>query len=126
MEGPWRHSNLDAGAAMIIPVPVPLGGAVVVGEASITYLSGAQPAKSVPLKATIVRVRRLPPGHTSWCMEECMLFVVYCCIKAFPKTGKAHASCLADAVLRMTRGCSDLLLFVAVPGTGKGAQVGRA
>ena len=63
MEGPWRHSNLDAGAAMIIPVPVPLGGAVVVGEASITYLSGAQPAKSVPLKATIVRVRRLPPGQ---------------------------------------------------------------
>ena len=62
VEGPWRHSNLDAGAAMIIPVPVPLGGAVVVGEASITYLSGAQPAKSVPLKATIVRVRRLPPG----------------------------------------------------------------
>jgi len=58
VEGPWRHSNLDAGAAMLIPVPAPLGGVVVVGEASIAYLAGGQPAKSVALAATIVRVRR--------------------------------------------------------------------
>ena len=57
VEGPWRHNNLDAGAAMVIPVPLPLGGAVVVGEAVVTYIDGAQPAKSVPLKSTIVRVR---------------------------------------------------------------------
>ncbi len=68
MEGPWRHSNLDAGAAMLIPVPAPLGGVVVVGEASIAYLAGGQPAKSVALAATIVRVRphaRRPLGAAS-------------------------------------------------------------
>lgn len=64
IEGPWRHNNLDAGAAMVIPVPLPLGGVVVVGEAVVTYIDGAQPAKSVPLKSTIVRVRagRMQPG----------------------------------------------------------------
>ena len=64
VEGPWRHNNLDAGAAMVIPVPQPLGGAVVVGEAVVTYIDGAQPAKSVPLKSTIVRVRARP--HATW------------------------------------------------------------
>ena len=64
VEGPWRHNNLDAGAAMVIPVPQPLGGVVVVGEAVVTYIDGAQPAKSVPLKSTIVRVRagHMQPG----------------------------------------------------------------
>ena len=57
VEGPWRHNSLDAGAAMVIPVPLPLGGVVVVGEAVVTYINGAQPAKTVPLKSTIVRVR---------------------------------------------------------------------
>ena len=61
VEGPWRQNNLDANAAMVIPVPLPLGGVVVVGEAVIAYIDGAQQAKTVPLKSTIVRVR---PGRT--------------------------------------------------------------
>lgn len=67
VEGPWRHNNLDAGAAMVIPVPLPLGGVVVVGEAVITYIDGGQPAKTVPLKATIVRVRARAHGAWSTC-----------------------------------------------------------
>lgn len=57
MEGPLRHNNLDVGAAMIIPVPAPLGGVVVVGEAAVVYLAAGQPPKTLPLQATIVRVR---------------------------------------------------------------------
>jgi DNA damage-binding protein 1 len=30
VEGPWLQQNLDPGAALIIPVPAPLGGAIVV------------------------------------------------------------------------------------------------
>lgn len=55
-EGPWSHSNLDAGATMIIPVPAPLGGAIVVGESVITYFSKGE-LKTVPLEQTTVRVR---------------------------------------------------------------------
>ena len=68
VEGPWRHNNLDAGAAMVIPVPLPLGGVVVVGEAVTTYIDGAQPAKTVPLKSTIVRVRA---GHMDLGFHRC-------------------------------------------------------
>jgi hypothetical protein len=41
VDGPWQQPNLDGGASLIIPVPAPLGGAIVVGEQSIVYLNGA-------------------------------------------------------------------------------------
>ena len=58
-EGPLAHQNLDAGAAMIIPVPAPLGGAIVVGESVVTYFRTSAPhyQHSAALKQTIVRVR---------------------------------------------------------------------
>jgi hypothetical protein len=58
-EGPLAHQNLDAGASMIIPVPAPLGGAIVVGESVVTYFSAGQPQyqRSAALRQTIVRVR---------------------------------------------------------------------
>ena len=40
-DGPWQQANLDAGASLIIPVPEPLCGAIVVGEQSIVYVNGA-------------------------------------------------------------------------------------
>jgi DNA damage-binding protein 1 len=44
---------------MIIPVPAPLGGAIVVGESVVTYFSAGQPQyqRSAALRQTIVRVR---------------------------------------------------------------------
>ena len=56
-DGPWKHNNLDAGATMIIPVPEPLAGAIVVGESVITYFNHNQ-LKTVPIKQTTVRVRQ--------------------------------------------------------------------
>jgi hypothetical protein len=55
-DGPFRHSNLDAGASIVISVPAPLGGALVVGEAVIAYINQGHPMKCTPIKPTIVRV----------------------------------------------------------------------
>jgi hypothetical protein len=41
VDGPWQQTNLDGGASLIIAVPAPLGGVIVVGEQSIVYLNGA-------------------------------------------------------------------------------------
>ena len=35
-EGPWQQSNVEAGASMLIPVPKPFGGVLIVGEQTIT------------------------------------------------------------------------------------------
>jgi DNA damage-binding protein 1 len=53
VEGPWRHSNLDAGASMLIPVPGS-GGAVVVGDSVITFVS-AQTVRSAAIKPTVIK-----------------------------------------------------------------------
>eukprot|EP00894_Picocystis_sp_ML_P001100 jgi/Pico_ML_1/51617/g2612.t1 len=39
VEGPWERNNLDEGAGILIPVPAPLGGALVVGEQKILYVN---------------------------------------------------------------------------------------
>jgi DNA damage-binding protein 1 len=36
--GPWSQSNVEFGANLIIPVPMPLGGILLVGSSSITYI----------------------------------------------------------------------------------------
>lgn len=36
--GPWSQSNVEYGAHLIIPVPVPVGGILLVGASSITYI----------------------------------------------------------------------------------------
>ncbi|CAK0750170.1 hypothetical protein CVIRNUC_001969 [Coccomyxa viridis] len=54
-EGPWRQSNLDAGASMIIPVPAPMGGAIVLGESVIAYMGHGQQMKCTEITPTIIR-----------------------------------------------------------------------
>lgn len=36
--GPWSQSNVEYGASLLIPVPTPIGGVLVVGASSITYI----------------------------------------------------------------------------------------
>lgn len=52
-EGPWLQNNLDNGAGLLIPVPLPLGGAIIIGEQTIVYYNGsvfkAIPIRPVPL-----------------------------------------------------------------------------
>ncbi|ACO65083.1 predicted protein [Micromonas commoda] len=58
-DGPWSQSDVEGGSSLIIPVPAPLGGAIVVGESVIVYLNkdggngagGAIATKSVNVMA---------------------------------------------------------------------------
>lgn len=39
--GPWAQSDLEGGTSRVIPVPAPLGGAILLGETVIVYVNGA-------------------------------------------------------------------------------------
>lgn len=40
---PWRQDNVETDASIIIPVPSPIGGAIVIGQESILYHDGVAP-----------------------------------------------------------------------------------
>lgn len=48
-EGPWQQANVDNGAGLLIPVPMPLGGVIIIGEETIVYCS-ATAFKAIPTK----------------------------------------------------------------------------
>ncbi|XP_031130290.1 DNA damage-binding protein 1-like [Ipomoea triloba] len=54
IEGPWSQNNLDNGADLLIPVPSPLCGVLIIGEETIVYCS-ATAFKAIPIKPSITR-----------------------------------------------------------------------
>ncbi|PIA41691.1 hypothetical protein AQUCO_02200250v1 [Aquilegia coerulea] len=54
VEGPWSQNNLDNGAGLVIPVPRPLGGVIIIGEETIVYCS-ATAFKAIPIRPSITR-----------------------------------------------------------------------
>lgn len=52
-EGPWLQNNLDNGAGLLIPVPLPLGGAIIIGEQTIVYYNGSV-FKAIPIRPVCV------------------------------------------------------------------------
>lgn len=75
--GPWAQRDLDGGALKVIAIPLPLGGAVVLGENVIAYfhesqfppvvegqpqpIDGSHPSPiCVPISPTIIKVRPHP------------------------------------------------------------------
>jgi hypothetical protein len=51
-EGPWQQPHLDSGTNLIIPLPRPLGGAVLVGENVLAYVTAGQPHAAIPMPYT--------------------------------------------------------------------------
>lgn len=51
-EGPWLQNNLDNGAGLLIPVPLPLGGAIIIGEQTIVYYNGSV-FKAIPIRPVL-------------------------------------------------------------------------
>lgn len=49
VEGPWSQNNLDNGAGLLIPVPMPLGGVIIIGEETIVYCNGTI-FKAIPIR----------------------------------------------------------------------------
>ncbi|KAK9936890.1 hypothetical protein M0R45_013712 [Rubus argutus] len=54
VEGPWSQNNLDNGAELLIPVPPPLCGVLIIGEETIVYCS-ANAFKAIPIRPSITR-----------------------------------------------------------------------
>ncbi|XP_076949712.1 DNA damage-binding protein 1-like [Bidens hawaiensis] len=54
VEGPWSQNNLDNGADLLIPVPPPFGGVLIIGEETIVYCS-ASTFKAIPIRPSITR-----------------------------------------------------------------------
>jgi len=54
--GPWLQQGVELGATMIIPVPLPIGGAILIGEQTITHLNGDKSAtKTISMGPTVIR-----------------------------------------------------------------------
>jgi DNA damage-binding protein 1 len=53
---------------MLIPVPAPQGGVIVIGESVIAYFAEGQPMKVTPIKQTIIRVRL--PAPSCLCAQQ--------------------------------------------------------
>ncbi|XP_022727310.1 DNA damage-binding protein 1a isoform X2 [Durio zibethinus] len=54
VEGPWSQNNLDNGADLLIPVPLPLCGVLIIGEETIVYCS-ANAFKAIPIRPSITK-----------------------------------------------------------------------
>ncbi|XP_047333166.1 DNA damage-binding protein 1-like [Impatiens glandulifera] len=54
IEGPWSQNNLDNGADLLIPVPPPLCGVLIIGEETIVYCS-ASSFKAISIRPSITR-----------------------------------------------------------------------
>lgn len=54
-EGPWSQANVEAGANLLIPVPAPLGGVLIVSNQTIVYHNGTT-FHAIPMQSTVVQV----------------------------------------------------------------------
>ncbi|NXL67399.1 DDB1 protein, partial [Chordeiles acutipennis] len=58
-KGPWKQENVEAEASMVIAVPEPFGGAIIIGQESITYHNGD---KYLAIAPPIIKVNVLVVG----------------------------------------------------------------
>lgn len=76
VEGPWSQNNLDNGAGLLIPVPMPLGGVIIIGEETIVYCS-ATAFKAIPIRPVSIFACLLFSFLCFTCMFLCP-FPYYC------------------------------------------------
>ena len=69
VESPWSQNNLDNGAYLLIPVPPPLCGVIIIGEETIVYCK-ANEFKAIPIR---------PVGYIVLLLILCFL------VLSFPK-----------------------------------------
>uniref|UniRef100_A0A0B7AQY1 DNA damage-binding protein 1 n=1 Tax=Arion vulgaris TaxID=1028688 RepID=A0A0B7AQY1_9EUPU len=53
IKGPWKQDNVETMASMLIPIPDPLGGTVIIGQESITYHNGENYIAIAPAQITL-------------------------------------------------------------------------
>lgn len=59
MKVAWKQDNVETEATMLIPVPSPLGGAIVIGQESVVYHDGSSYVAVAP---PIIKVC----SHSNW------------------------------------------------------------
>ncbi|KAM7524858.1 hypothetical protein LguiA_014760 [Lonicera macranthoides] len=70
VEGPWSQNNLDNGADLLIPVPAPLCGVLIIGEETIVYCS-ASAFKAIPIRPSITRAYgRVDPDGSRYLLGD--------------------------------------------------------
>uniref|UniRef100_A0AAY4BGX3 DNA damage-binding protein 1 n=1 Tax=Denticeps clupeoides TaxID=299321 RepID=A0AAY4BGX3_9TELE len=72
-KGPWKQENVEAEASMVIPVPEPFGGAIIIGQESITYHNGDKYLAIAPAiikQSTIVCHNRVDPNGSRYLLGD--------------------------------------------------------
>ncbi|KAG1938623.1 DNA damage-binding protein [Pimephales promelas] len=72
-KGPWKQENVEAEASMVIPVPEPFGGAIIIGQESITYHNGDKYFAIAPptiKQSTIVCHNRVDPNGSRFLLGD--------------------------------------------------------
>ncbi|XP_056322413.1 DNA damage-binding protein 1 isoform X2 [Danio aesculapii] len=72
-KGPWKQENVEAEASMVIPVPEPFGGAIIIGQESITYHNGDKYLAVAPpiiKQSTIVCHNRVDPNGSRYLLGD--------------------------------------------------------
>ncbi|XP_069757559.1 DNA damage-binding protein 1 isoform X1 [Narcine bancroftii] len=72
-KGPWKQENVEAEASMVIAVPDPFGGALIIGQESITYHNGDKYLAIAPpaiKQSTIVCHNRVDPNGSRYLLGD--------------------------------------------------------
>ncbi|XP_054626548.1 DNA damage-binding protein 1 isoform X1 [Dunckerocampus dactyliophorus] len=72
-KGPWKQENVEAEASMVIPVPEPFGGAIIIGQESISYHNGDKYLAIAPptiKQSTIVCHNRVDPNGSRYLLGD--------------------------------------------------------
>ncbi|XP_069037719.1 DNA damage-binding protein 1 [Lepisosteus oculatus] len=72
-KGPWKQENVEAEASMVITVPEPFGGAIIIGQESITYHNGDKYLAIAPptiKQSTIVCHNRVDPNGSRYLLGD--------------------------------------------------------
>uniref|UniRef100_A0A4W3IFP2 DNA damage-binding protein 1 n=1 Tax=Callorhinchus milii TaxID=7868 RepID=A0A4W3IFP2_CALMI len=72
-KGPWKQENVEAEASMVIAVPEPFGGALIIGQESITYHNGDKYLAIAPpaiKQSTIVCHNRVDPNGSRYLLGD--------------------------------------------------------
>ncbi|CAN0264375.1 unnamed protein product [Lampetra planeri] len=72
-KGPWKQDNVDAEAGIVIAVPQPMGGALIIGQEAITYHNGDQYLPIAPpaiKQSTIVCQNRVDANGSRYLLGD--------------------------------------------------------
>ncbi|KAH8972743.1 hypothetical protein BDL97_01G007000 [Sphagnum fallax] len=80
IEGTWFQNNLDNGAGLLIPIPLPLGGVIIIGEQTICYCNASAAFVEIPIQLSITKAYGMMGAHGSRYLLSDYDGILYCLI----------------------------------------------